>query len=664
MLSLFLSDISAQLSRLGAPHRPFCAPRRSAQATHGVLCALLLSVLPSAAVAADSDWLLARDAFRAGDDQALQQAAVALNGSVLAVYADFWQIWRHLKDAPASDVRPFLAREQGTYLADKLRAEWLRQLTKKSDWVLFREEYPKLVDKTDVDLQCSNLQAELAAGNSANLAAAKANLWLTAKDQPATCTPVLNAMQANGVVTEEDRWRRLRLALDANAGGLARFLLQGLGAEVSANQLKSLQDAPSTYINQADLSQRAQRELVAYSYGRWARQAPDEANAKLISQADALREQAPLAWRQMALAAARRFDSDSDALFARSEAAEWTDSQRETRLRLLVRNGLWADYLRVYEHLPANLKDNRGWQFWQARATHEAGDEDSARRLFTRLSSDEDYYGLLAIERLGHALPPLPQRIELLAPDREKLMQNPGFKRAFALYKLGQRWESVSEFNWALRSNDDRQLLAAAEAANNLGWYDRAIYAAERTKSLNESRFRYLAPYREIAGVYVQEMKLDEAWVYGLMRQESRFVSNIRSGVGAGGLMQLMPTTAQWVSNRLAIAYHPDMINDVGQNVRLGTYYLSYVLAELGSPVLATAGYNAGPRRAREWQPDSDLEAARYIESIPFNETRDYVKKVMTNAVHYARAFGQGETRLSVRLGTIAGRNVTPIEGP
>ena len=161
-----------------------------------------------------------------------------------------------------------------------------------------------------------------------------------------------------------------------------------------------------------------------------------------------------------------------------------------------------------------------------------------------------------------------------------------------------------------------------------------------------------------------EDRALDSAWVYGLMRQESRFVPNASSVVGAGGLMQLMPTTAQWVSAKLGEPYRPEAVNDPEQNIRMGTFYLSHVLESLGHPVLATAGYNAGPRRAREWQDETELDATRYIESIPFSETRDYAKKVMTNAVHYARAFGQGETRLSARLGAIPPRPVTVIEGP
>ncbi|MFN3587663.1 MAG: lytic transglycosylase domain-containing protein, partial [Moraxellaceae bacterium] len=216
------------------------------------------------------------------------------------------------------------------------------------------------------------------------------------------------------------------------------------------------------------------------------------------------------------------------------------------------------------------------------------------------------------------------------------------------------------------RGADARLRLVAAAAANQAGWYDRAIFAADRTKQMHNYNLRYLAPYREVTRGYAQELGLDEAWIYGLIRQESRFVTSARSGVGASGLMQLMPATAQWVANRVGLKYHAGMVNEVGVNVRLGTYYMRHVLDSLSSqPVLATAAYNAGPGRARQWQPvDRSMEAAIYVESIPFLETRDYVKKVMTNAVAYSQVFGQNRLTLTERLGIIPPRNPQPVEGP
>lgn len=633
-----------------------------------ILVAIWLVVATPPAVAADSDWLTAREAFRRGDDAGLLAASQALAGSPLAAYGDYWMLWRRLKEASPADIRAFLALEQGSYLAEKLRTEWLRQLGRRQDWELFLQEYPALIDPTDSELRCLRLQAGLASGDTGGLGAARDTLWLTAKDQLAACDPVIEAMQTHGVIGEEDRWRRLRLALEAgaSASGLARHLLRGLGVELGAEALKSIQDQPEAFIATADLSRRDQRELAAWAYGRWARRDFFPAAGQLEAQAESLAEQAPLAWRQVALAAARNFDPDVETWFARSERAEWTDNHREIRLRQLVRQGNWTVYSEQYGRLPQRLRDSRAWLYWQARALQAQGGRaraNEARNLYNRLARDDDYYGLLAREAGGSA-PAAVRSGHAGDADRERLAAHTGFRRAFALHALGQRWEAASEWNWAVRTADERLLLAAAERANELGWLDRSIYAAERAGELAGSQLLYPMPFRDVARSNAEAMSLDEAWIYGLIRQESRFVNVARSTAGAGGLMQLMPGTAQWVTGRLGIPWTPDMVNDVEQNIRLGTYYLNHVLAELGHPVLATAGYNAGPRRALEWQPGVEMEATRYIESIPFSETRDYVKKVMTNAVHYARILGQGETRLGTRLGMIPARTPTTIEGP
>ena len=200
------------------------------------------------------------------------------------------------------------------------------------------------------------------------------------------------------------------------------------------------------------------------------------------------------------------------------------------------------------------------------------------------------------------------------------------------------------------------RLITAAEVARRHELYDRAINTADRTESLHDFSLRYLAPFREVLRVRSTQMGLDEAWVYGLIRQESRFIVDARSRVGASGLMQLMPATAKWVAGKMGLRNIAD-VTEVDTNVSLGTYYLRHVLDTLDSqPVLASAAYNAGPGRARAWRPDFPLEGAIYAESIPFNETRDYVKKVMSNASYYAHSFSRELQSLKQRMGVIGPR--------
>jgi soluble lytic murein transglycosylase len=188
--------------------------------------------------------------------------------------------------------------------------------------------------------------------------------------------------------------------------------------------------------------------------------------------------------------------------------------------------------------------------------------------------------------------------------------------------------------------------------------YDRAIGAAEKTVSQHDLSLRYLAPYRANLQVHIREHGLDEAWVYGLMRQESRFTTSAKSEVGAAGLMQIMPSTARWAANKLGLkSYRNALIQQLDTNLRLGTYYMKAILSQSeNSPVLASAAYNAGPMRALQWRGDLPMEGAIYTETIPFEETRDYVKKVMSNSVYYAAQFGDPPRSLKQRLGIVPGK--------
>ncbi|MEQ1667750.1 MAG: transglycosylase SLT domain-containing protein, partial [Sulfuriferula sp.] len=272
------------------------------------------------------------------------------------------------------------------------------------------------------------------------------------------------------------------------------------------------------------------------------------------------------------------------------------------------------------------------------------------------LSREYHFYGLLAEEELGATLTNLSININVSNDEIAAIQRIPAIQRALALYQMDLRTEANSEWAWATRDYDDRRLLAAAELARQNNWLDRAINTADRTQQLHNFDLRFLSPYRDTARQYAKENNLDEAWVYGLMRQESRFVSHAKSGVGASGIMQIMPATAQWIANKLGIKrFQTAQLHDLDTNMQFGMYYLKNIQLSLdNSDVLATAAYNAGPGRARRWRGEHPVEGAIYAENIPYSETRDYVKKVLANAVFYARRFNQPATSIKTRLGTIS----------
>ena len=220
----------------------------------------------------------------------------------------------------------------------------------------------------------------------------------------------------------------------------------------------------------------------------------------------------------------------------------------------------------------------------------------------------------------------------------------------------GLRNEGVREWNFSLRGMGDRELLAAAQLACDREVWDRCINSSERTRNEIDVNQRFPQPLLKELSAKAGDVGLDLPYVYGLIRQESRFIQDARSHVGASGLMQVMPATAKWTAKKLGIEYRPEYLLDRDFNLRIGTGYLKLVLDDFGGAMpLAAAAYNAGPGRPRRWREGQVLDASLWAESVPFNETRDYVKKVLANATVYARLMGMPRATLRERLGSTVG---------
>jgi len=361
-------------------------------------------------------------------------------------------------------------------------------------------------------------------------------------------------------------------------------------------------------------------------------------------------------WGMVAYLGAMRHERDALAWFER--ANDLSDLKLAWKARAALRARSWPEVLSAIDGMTARESSDAAWRYWKARALKELNRNDEALALLKPLAAEYSFYGQLALEELGGKVAVPAAAYKPGAEDLRALGQHAGLRRSLALYRLNLRLDATREWIWAIRDFDDRQLIAAAEIARRYEIYDRAINTADRTVGMHDFSLRYLAPYRDVLKVQTAELALDEAWVYGLIRQESRFIAEAKSHAGASGLMQLMPGTAKWVAKKLGLKnWRWSQVTEVDINVSLGTYYLRHVLDVLdGHPVLASAAYNAGPGRARAWRPDAALEGAIYAETIPFNETRDYVKKVMANASYYTYTLAQQAQPLKQRLGLVTPR--------
>jgi len=409
------------------------------------------------------------------------------------------------------------------------------------------------------------------------------------------------------------------------------------------------------------LASEGQRTIVLFALQRLAKQSLDIAAArweKIAPYFPAPEQHYLYGW--LAYEAAREQDERALKWYKAAANTPLNERQLAWWVRAALRAQDWTEVLKSVNAMNEQQQTKPAWQYWKARALQTTGSTIEARKLFLSLSNENGFYGLLANEELA-GTPVFRQAAVSYGPDEqaiEKLLATPGVQRTIALYRMGMRNEALEEWRWVVFNLNDRELITAAEIARRHEMYDRAIGAADLTVRVHDFSLRYLAPYRDILQEYINEHGLEEAWVYGLMRQESRFVSSAKSSAGAAGLMQIMPATARWLAKKLRLkSYRESMIHQLETNLRLGTYYMKTILSQFDdSPVMATAAYNAGPRRARQWLNDKPMEGAIYAESIPFDETRDYVKKVMSNTMFYARQFNTSERTFKQRLGIVPGK--------
>ena len=628
--------------------------------------------------------LVAASVLAAPGDSAVQQARQAFVERKLAnleraardvpadhVLLPYVEYWRLMLDGRNDDARiaDYLARYAGSRLAETLRGDWLKSLGVREAWPRYLAEYYRLA-KPDAAHQCYAYRAEWAQGNYSHQREAIA-LWFTGRDMPSACTPLFTTLIEAKLIDQEDGWRRIRLALDADNPNVAKVVANSLPdiSPLDGALLERANRDPARLLNSGNLNlnTRGNIEIALYAVDQLAKRNSSEAELALRKRLPELGPvEASAAWARLAARAARRHEGAALSWFQLAGMVTVNDFQREWWVRTALRASDWSTVLRVIDSMSEASRALPAWRYWRARAIQASGQRLAANAIFLALSRELHYYGQLAQEELGPVMQAPVINIKMGGDDVAAISRTPGIARAIALQGMGLRNDASQEWTWSIREFADGQLLAAAELARRMEWYDRAISTAERTRDLHDFELRFVAPYRELAQQAARENEIDEAWVFGLMRQESRFINFARSGVGASGLMQIMPATARWIARRLGIRkFDPSEMQEPAKNIQFGAYYLKHVQTSLdGSPVLATAAYNAGPGRAQRWRDTQPMEAAVYIESIPFTETRDYVKKVMSNAMYYAMRFGQPSVLLKDRLGSIPARKSPPESSP
>lgn len=591
-----------------------------------------------------------REAAKKNDVFRTQQLSSNLANYPFDDYVAYFRIKPQLFDSagnPRGDysadaqVVAFLNQYQGTALADRMRNDWLLVLGKRKDWARFDAEYAKFVLDDDTQVKCYSLLSKLSQGeNPTKLAMDSRAILLDPSYFGQACQELVPALVAAGGMTPSEAKAIGRAASEKGYDTMARRLG---GEDPIADVVKAAKADPAKAYR--DFSQNASR----YS-----------------------KENQALAYGVIGQFLAKKLDPNADDAYRLQQELGYNDLLSVESQEWKVRAGLRAkDWVLVKNAIdgmnPTVRSKDPAWTYWYGRALKAEGQDAKARESYELIADQYNFYGQLAREELGKSNH-VPARTKVSEQEIDAMASRKGFIRGERLYAMNLRFEGNREWNWELRNMTDKQLLAAAEYAKRINLYDRVVNTADRTKQEHDFSLRYPTPYREELSPIARQIDLNLAWAYGLIRQESRFIMNASSSVGASGLMQVMPNTAKYVAKKIGMTnYTNDKLSDTNTNLTLGSNYLNMVLIDLdGSWVLASAAYNAGPSRSKAWREKltGPTEGAIFAETIPFNETRTYVKNVLSNANYYSSVMNSQYQSLKQRLGVITPKAATQSELP
>lgn len=612
-------------------------------------------------------------AYKQGNARRLTALLPQVRGHALEPWGAYWELRARLDTATPSEIQEFLTRYAGTYQEDRLRNDWLLMLGQNREWGTFTAEYPNFRMNDDRSVRCYALLTQFKAGDPAVAHQVEA-LWLTQRDADDGCAAAADQLIKAGHLPPHSAWLRARLGMENSNARIATQAIGLLNAEW-ANTVSAIYAKPDHYLDGKLLALRPRtKELVTLAMIRLAVSDPDAAAIeidKLRWKTQLTQEERSWVWGVIGKRAAMRLSEGALTYFQHGQDQFMQDDQLAWKVRAALRAGNWEQVATTIAAMSEDQRKDATWVYWRARAlltlARSDADRGEATRLLTSIAGVSGFYEQLAMEELGQRIAVPARPTALTADEKDTARRNVGLNRSLYAIQIGLRSEGVREWNYSTNLHQrggmgDRELLAAADLACQHEVWDRCINTSERTKNVIDFAQRFPMPYKDAVLQRATQIGLDPAYVYGLIRQESRFVMDARSGVGASGLMQVMPPTARWTAKKIGLTdFQPYQLADRDTNIVIGTGYLKLILDDFsGSMPMAAAAYNAGPGRPRSWRGQTGgpvLEAAIWAENVPFTETRDYVKKVLSNTTNYAALITGQPQSLKNRLGSVGPRD-------
>jgi soluble lytic murein transglycosylase len=591
----------------------------------------------------------AEKALEASDQTLYQQTRSQLVDYPLLPYLDYQEAVNTLELLPPDQIRQYLSSLSDTPLAKQLLDRWLGLLADEGLWHSYLS-FSK--PGGSIQRQCHRLNALLETGKRQQAFEDVPKLWLSGESRPAACDPVFDAWIAAGLLTDELVWQRVELAMQRGKPRLATYLKRFLPSQEShwvekwvklyndPSRVEQLSVAAQHPMLDEMLTQAVQRLAwrdVDAAYAAWLRFSGDvtfsdwqhlQVTRSLMGQL--ARQESQLQSHQISALLPKQY------LHLDSKLAD-------KQLQHALQNGDWPLVLLTIDGLPKKEQQHDRWRYWQARALINLERRDEGEKILKALAGERSYYGFLAAQRMGDQPKLSHKKLEAEPAMMRKLEQHPALQRARELHHFGRSLAARREWNLALHQSTDDELRAAARLAEQWDWPSQVILTLTRLRQWNDLELRFPLAHQQEITTLAKDVGIDKAWVYAILRQESAFMQDAKSSVGARGLMQLMPKTAKSVAGELQLALtDPDQLYQPEMNLKLGTGYLNKIFRRLQeNPVLATAAYNAGPWRVESWLPKQTQAVDIWIETVPYRETREYLKRVLAYTVIYNYRLGE-----------------------
>lgn len=580
-------------------------------------------------------------------------------------YLEYERIKQRLKLTNNQALINFINQYPDSYLADKLRSDLLVRLAKDRRWTTLLKFYKE--GQGGNKAKCAGLEARyhstLGEQREAVLTAAK-TVWLSGNPRPNSCTALFDLLRKNKKINNQDLWHRISLAMDKGKTTFARNLAKNTKHKTLTSLWVNTRKSPSKNLKSKLLKKdrKETRDIIAYGIKRIARKDTSTAKSKWKQFQKTHR------FTQKEKANVNSYIAVRDALDHKSSSLkQFTAIPGDLRssdaniwmARTAVRDGNWNEALQAINSMTEAEKKQDAWRYWKTYSSQRLGDKAISED-YQNLAKDTSFYGFLAADQLNRPYSRLAQKEpnwDQFIPQIKKIK---GITRATELYSIGFKSLAQKEWLWEVKKLSNHDKLVAAAYALKINQPFLAIVTVSQTKDWNQVGLRFPLQYQDLVKSSAQNQGITPAWVYGIMRKESAFDPKISSSANAKGLMQILPRTAKEVARKLGIKNHrtSDLLIPE-KNTRLGAAYLSQMLKRFkGNYAKATASYNAGPHRIPRWTPKHPIVAPRWIESIPFNETRKYVSAVMayTTIYDYKLNHKTGKNlRLSDRLHPVGG---------